>query len=60
VTAPQTCSRQRKPLDAGGFQPEISSFRLHLAAEGKISLFPVKGAGSCKRRARPGQEQSLL
>jgi hypothetical protein len=35
VTAPQTCSRQRKPLDAGGFQPEISSFRLHLAAEGK-------------------------
>ena len=35
VTAPESRSGQRKPLDAGGFQPEISSFRLHLAAEGK-------------------------
>jgi site-specific recombinase XerD len=26
--------RRRKPLDAGPFAPEISSFRLHLAAEG--------------------------
>jgi integrase len=37
VTAPETRSRQPKPLDAGIFQPEISSFRLHLAAEGKAA-----------------------
>jgi integrase len=37
VTAPQTRSGQTKPLDAGMFQPEISSFRLHLAAEGKAA-----------------------
>ncbi len=35
MTAPQARSRQPKPLDAGGLQPEIGSFRLHLAAEGK-------------------------
>jgi hypothetical protein len=29
--------RQRKPLDAGPFAPEIGSFRLHLAAEGKAA-----------------------
>jgi hypothetical protein len=29
--------RRRKPLDAGPFAPEIGSFRLHLAAEGKAS-----------------------
>jgi hypothetical protein len=29
--------RQVKVLDAGVFQPEISSFRLHLAAEGKAA-----------------------
>ena len=28
---------QPQQLDAGGFQPEISSFRLHLAAEGKAA-----------------------
>jgi hypothetical protein len=27
--------RRRKSLDAGTFAPEIGSFRLHLAAEGK-------------------------
>jgi site-specific recombinase XerD len=37
VTAPESCSGQTKPLDAGMFQPEISSFRLHLAAEGKTA-----------------------
>jgi hypothetical protein len=37
VTAPETCSGQPKTLDAGGFQPEISSFRLHLAAERKAA-----------------------
>ena len=35
MTVPETRSRQPKSLDAGIFQPEISSFRLHLAAEGK-------------------------
>ena len=29
--------RRRKPLDAGPFTPEIGSFRLHLAAEGKAA-----------------------
>jgi len=33
MTAP--CPRQAKQLDAGIFQPEISSFGLYLAAEGK-------------------------
>src|SRR5438093_518860 len=28
-------ARRPKPLDAGPFAPEIGSFRLHLAAEGK-------------------------
>jgi hypothetical protein len=37
MTAPQTRPRQPKLLDAGGLQPEISSFRLHLAAEGKAA-----------------------
>ena len=31
----QSRPRRRKPLDAGPFAPEIGSFRLHLAAEGK-------------------------
>jgi site-specific recombinase XerD len=30
-------SGQPKPLDAGGSQPEVSSFSLHLAAEGKAA-----------------------
>ena len=37
MTVPQPCPRRRKPLDAGVFQPEIGSFRLHLAAEGKAA-----------------------
>jgi site-specific recombinase XerD len=37
MTAPQSASRWPKRLDAGGFQPEISSFRLQLAAEGKAA-----------------------
>jgi site-specific recombinase XerD len=37
MTAPQSASRKPKQLDAGSFQPEISSFRLHLAAEGKAA-----------------------
>ena len=37
MTASQSPSRQAKQLDAGGLQPEISSFRLHLAAEGKAA-----------------------
>ena len=37
MTAPQSRSRQAKLLDAGCLQPEISSFRLHLAAGGKAA-----------------------
>ena len=35
LSLPGPCSRQPKPLAAGVFQPEIGSFRLCLAAEGK-------------------------
>jgi hypothetical protein len=37
MPAPQPRYRQPKQLDAGSFQPQISSFRLHLAAEGKAA-----------------------
>jgi site-specific recombinase XerD len=37
MTAPRSRCRQPKQLDAGCFQPEVSSFRLHLAAEGKAT-----------------------
>jgi hypothetical protein len=35
MTVPPPRPRRRKLLDAGPFAPEIGSFRLHLAAEGK-------------------------
>ena len=35
--APQSRYWRPKQLDAGGFQPEISSFGLSLAAEGKAA-----------------------
>ena len=35
MTIPQPRPRRPKPLEAGPFAPEIGSFRLHLAAEGK-------------------------
>ena len=37
MTAQEPRSRQPKPLDAGVFQAEISSFALRLAAEGKAA-----------------------
>jgi hypothetical protein len=37
MAAPQSRYRQPKQLDAGDLQPEISSFRLYLAAEGKAA-----------------------
>jgi site-specific recombinase XerD len=37
MPAPQSRFWQRKALDAGRFQPDIRSFRLHLAAEGKAA-----------------------
>ena len=37
MPAPQSRYRQPKQLDAGGFQPAISSFQLYLAAEGKAA-----------------------
>jgi hypothetical protein len=44
MTIPQPRPRRRKPLDAGPFAPEIGSFRLHLAAEGKAAKTAVGGA----------------
>jgi site-specific recombinase XerC len=35
MTASQSRPRQPRPMNAGALQPEISSFRLHLAAEAK-------------------------
>src|ERR1700750_3022562 len=37
MPVPQSRPRRRKPLDAGPFAPEIGSFPLHLAAEGKAA-----------------------
>jgi hypothetical protein len=37
MTVPPPRPRRRKPLDAGPFAPEIGSFRLNLAAEGKAA-----------------------
>ena len=37
MTVPPPRPRRREPLDAGPFAPEIGSFRLHLAAEGKAA-----------------------
>jgi site-specific recombinase XerD len=37
MLAPQSRPGQPKQLDAGWFQPEVSSFGLHLAAEGKAA-----------------------
>ncbi len=37
MTVPPPHPRRRRPLDAGPFAPEIGSFRLHLAAEGKAA-----------------------
>src|SRR5262249_31477038 len=37
MNAPKLRSRQRKPLVAAVFQPEISSFRLALSAEGNAA-----------------------
>jgi integrase/recombinase XerD len=37
MTTPTPRPRERKPLDAGAFEPEIRSFRLHLAAEAKAA-----------------------
>ena len=37
MAVPEPRSRPRKQLDAGEFQPEIGSFRLHLAAEAKAA-----------------------
>ena len=45
MAAPQPRFWQPKPLDAGGFQPEISSFGLYLAAEGKACAVPKLAHG---------------
>jgi|HubBroStandDraft_3_1064219.scaffolds.fasta_scaffold210760_2 hypothetical protein len=50
MTAPHVRPRQGKDLDAGVLQPEISSFRLCLAAEGKSakSLLENWGISGCQ------------
>jgi hypothetical protein len=50
MTVPQPGPRPRKPLDAGVFQPEIGSFRLHLAPRarrpGRSGPTPTQWHGS--------------
>ena len=41
MDAAESRTRRRKPLEAGVFQPEISSFRLALAAEARAAK-PVR------------------
>jgi integrase/recombinase XerD len=55
MTAPQSRPRQPKALDAGGLQPEIGSFRLHLAAEGKApaTVRTYTEGGAVVRRRSP-------
>ena len=48
MTIPPPRPRRRKALDAGPFAPEIGSFRLHLAAEGKAAR-TVQGYTSAVR-----------
>jgi hypothetical protein len=53
MTIPPPRPRRRKPLDAGPFAPEIGSFRLHLAAEGKAGQDRAdlyRGRGLVRRR----------
>ena len=59
MAAPESRSRQPKQLDAGDFQPEISSFRLHLAAEGKaaktVRTYTEAVQWFAAARLRPGE-----
>jgi hypothetical protein len=68
VTEPRARFREPKPLEAGSFQPEISSFRLHLAAEGK-AVKTVRtyteavrwfAAAHLNDRSQPGAEPGQL
>ena len=58
MTARESGSRLPKPLDAGIFQPETSSFRLYLAAEGKAA----KTARTCTEAVQwfAGEPSRLL
>jgi hypothetical protein len=57
MTAPQPRPRRRKPLNAGPFAPEIGSFRLHVAAEGKapntVRTYTVAVAWFARRSPDP-------
>jgi hypothetical protein len=61
MTAAESRSREPKLLDAGGFQPEISSFRLHLAAEGKAAktVRTYNRGGAVVRRRAPAPAGQL-
>ena len=58
MTAPRPRSRQPKQLDAGTLQAEITSFRLHLAAEGKAAktMRTYTEAVQLVRRRLPAQQ----
>jgi hypothetical protein len=55
MSVPQPRPRRRKPLDAGPFQPEIGSFRPHLAAQGKAAktVRTYTEGGAMVRRGPP-------
>jgi hypothetical protein len=55
MTVPRRRSRQPRQLDAGPLAADISSFRLHLAAEGKSAspqMLARYGASARSARAR--------
>jgi len=58
MTVPRPRSRPRKPLDAGVFQPEIGSFRLHLAAEGKAARTVRTYTKALHPGVRPGSQRA--
>jgi hypothetical protein len=54
MTAPQSASRKPKQLDAGNFQPEISSFRLHRRrGQGRQDDTHLHRGGAVVRRCPP-------
>ena len=67
MAGPRRSSRQPRPpglLDAGPLEPDIASFRLHLAAEGKsartVQGYTVRGALVRRRLpAQPGRKDQL-
>src|ERR1035437_7985603 len=59
MTAAESRHWEPKLLDAGGFQPEISSFQLHLAAEGKAAKTVRTYTEAVGRRRAPAPADQL-